>query len=158
MKKKLFSLLIALCAVVTLAFAGCGKNLVVLNGADGSVESVVIVVDDSVMELNETTTLAEYLTALDEKGKIDVTLTDSTYGKYITAVNGVEEKTVSATNGYSWMVYTDLTELDGVTYSNASYGTFAYKDKTLNSASWGVSTLPAIEGYTYALSYQEWSY
>ena len=84
---------------------------------------------------------------------------DSTYGYYITSVNGVSERTdESGTSGYSWMLYTDFTEEDGVTYADPSYGTFEHGGKTLASASYGVSQLPCVEGYTYALVYQAWSY
>ena len=52
----------------------------------------------------------------------------------------------------------DFTEEDGVVYADPEYGTFEHGGKTLASASYGASQLPCVEGYTYALVYQAWSY
>ena len=109
------------------------------------------------MQLADDTTLYDYLCALKEDGEINFEAEQGDYGMYITSVEGVTQ-TNEGTNGYSWMIYTDLTELDGVVYSSADYGTWGYDGKTLNSASYGVSGLPAVEGYTYALVYSYWSY
>lgn len=115
----------------------------------------VFTVTEGVIALDADTMMYDYLCALQDAGKITFTATDGSYGKYITAVEGTAEKTESD-GGYSWMIYTTLTELDGVIYSDASY-TWEYAGKTLNSASWGVSALPAVEGCTYALVYSHWS-
>ncbi len=56
------------------------------------------------------------------------------------------------------MLYTDFTEADGVTYADSSYGTFDYNGRELACASYGVSYLPCVEGYSYALVYEAWSY
>lgn len=114
---------------------------------------------DDVLQLTDKTSVKDYIDALAGDGKIDVEGYESTYGYYITSVNGVSESTdESGTSGYSWMLYTDFTEEDGVTYADPAYGTFEHGDKTLASASYGVSQLPCVEGYTYALVYQGWSY
>ena len=108
---------------------------------------------EGVITLGQTPTLYDYMEALETKGEIEVEATDGAYGKYITAVGGVEERYEGTNAMYYWAVYTDLGELDGVTYSSPEYGTYENGEKTLNSASYGVSGLPAVEGYTYALVY-----
>ena len=114
---------------------------------------------DDVLQLTDKTSVKDYIDALADDGKIDVEGYESTYGYYITSVNGVSESTdESGTSGYSWMLYTDFTEEDGVIYADPAYGTFEHGGKTLASASYGVSQLPCVEGYTYALVYQAWSY
>ena len=112
----------------------------------------VFTVTEGVITLGQTTTLYDYIEALETKGEIEVEATDGAYGKYITAAGGVEERYEGTNAMYYWAVYTDLVELDGVTYSSPDY-TYENGGKTLNSASYGVSGLPAVEGYTYALVY-----
>ena len=59
-----------------------------------------------------------------------------------------------ADEGHYWAVYTSLETLDGVAYSDPSYGTWEYKNKQLFGASYGVSGLPLVAGEWYALVYQ----
>ncbi len=159
---KLFKRTVAAIAVTAAIAAaallgGCASKVIKVQNDYGSNNYVIIVTDD-VVTLTETTSLYDYMCALQADGQITFEVSDGSYGKYITSVEGVSEKSESATSGYSWMIYTDLTELDGVVYSDPSYGTWTYDNKTLNSASYGVSGLPAVEGYTYALVYSYWSY
>ncbi len=139
------------------ALCACGNGGVVKVENDYGSDNYVLTVSGSVMQLADDTTLYDYLCALKEDGEINFEAEQGDYGMYITSVEGIAQ-TNEGTNGYSWMIYTDLTELDGVTYSSADYGTWGYDGKTLNSASYGVSGLPAVEGYTYALVYSYWSY
>lgn len=131
---------------------------------DPSVDFVVyaaFTASSEVMELTYTTSVKDYLDALAEDGLITFEGYESSYGYYITAVNGIEEQTTNTatgSSGWSWMVYTDFTEDDGTIYADPAYGTFEYNGTTLASASYGVSYLPCVEGYTYALVYQSWSY
>lgn len=74
---------------------------------------------DDVLQLTDKTSVKDYIDALADDGKIDVEGYESTYGYYITSVNGISESTdESGTSGYSWMLYTDFTEEDGVTYAD----------------------------------------
>lgn len=145
----------ATAALAAICACNSGNATKVENNADSY--SHVFTVSSSVMDLTDSTSVYDYLCALQEDGEITFEGYDSSYGYYITSVNGVAEQT-GTNSGYSWMLYTDLAELDGVTYSSADYGSWEYDGKTLNSASYGISYLPAVEGYTYALVYSYWSY
>lgn len=164
MKKltKIFASLVAVCALCAVfAFAGCGKQVKIVSTDDGKTKSAVFVASSDVMELTVQTSLADYLEALQEKDELQYVAENSTYGLYITSVNGQAESTdANGSHGWSWMVYTDLVTIEGdkAIYSNAEFGTYEYEGKTLNSASYGISELPCVEGYTYALVYSEWSY
>ncbi len=122
----------------------------------------VFTATSSIMELTESTSLKDYLDALVEAGDITYEGYESAYGFYITTVYDIKEQinyTDTGSSGYSWMVYTDYIEgEDGVQYANPEYGVFYYNGKELASASYGVSYLPCVEGYTYALVYEGWSY
>lgn len=157
MKNKHLALVLSFIAVVAaFGFTGCKKNLVVTP--DGNVEAVVFTISDSVTELSEKTSVCDYLLAL-QNGEIQIVIKEGSYGACVVSVNGVAEYVAEdRLSGGSWMVYTDLTTLDGVTYSNAEYGTYEYGEITLNSASYGISGLPAVEGYTFALVFSEWAY
>lgn len=162
--KKLFKIISALFAVCVLcaavALAGCGKSMVkFLTAEDGKAENAIFTVENGLIELGEDTSVAEYLAALKDKGELDYTAEDSSYGLFITSVKGIENVTdESGTHGWSWTIFTNLTELDGVVYSSAEYGTYQADGVTLYSANYGVSALPCIEGYVYALVYSEWSW
>ncbi len=140
-----------------LAFSACGDKVVTVENDDGS-KNYVMTVSSSVIELTDSTTLYDYMCALREDGELNFEAEKSSYGYYITSVDGVAEKYDSENSMYSWMIYTDLTELDGAIYSSAEYGTWDYDGKTLNSASYGISGLPAVEGYTYAIVYSHTSW
>lgn len=146
----------ACAAAMCSAFAGCANGVVKVESDDGSANYVFKVRGD-VAELNDDTTLYDYMCALKERGELEFEAEKGDYGYYITSVEGVSEKS-EGTSGYSWMIYTDLTELDGVIYSSAEYGTWDYDGLTLNSASYGVDGMPAVESCTYALVYSAWSY
>lgn len=92
--------------------------------------------------------LADALKALKADGQLDYE-SDSTW--FITSVNG---RAQNATTKEYWMVYTTLTERDGTTYSSAEFGTHEYDERTLNSASFGVSGLPIYEGELYMLVFE----
>ena len=177
MKKAIFALFAAAISVVCLfAFAGCAEGAddktndgTTTEGGDvtGGEDTVGSAVDfavyaaftasSEIAELTLETSVADYLNALEAEGMISVDGCESTYGYYITVVNGISEQT-TASGGYSWMLYTDFVEEDGVTYADPEYGTFEYGGKTLASASFGVSNMPCVENYTYALVYSAWSY
>lgn len=159
MKKFLTLFLSALTIVLCLTCFACKSNLTFKNDDSGNIESVVFVASDDVLLLNDQTTVADYLLALKEQGKLDFEASQSQYGLFINSVNGVENLTdQNGTHGFSWTLYTELAELNGVIYSVEDYGTYNANNKILNSASYGVSYTPCIKGYTYALVYSEWSY
>lgn len=153
MKKFLAAFLATVSIVAVIAFAGCADDSkqgaasgnVVLN-----VESAIFTADGGVMTLNESTSVKDYMDALKANGELVFDGSNGDYGYYITSVYNK----FATANSY-WAVYTDLVTIEGddTVYSNAEYGTFTYGNKTLNSASFGVSGLPCVEGYTYALVY-----
>ncbi|MGN0818649.1 MAG: hypothetical protein ACI4L9_06735 [Candidatus Coproplasma sp.] len=147
-----------LCAV--LALTGCGKgNVKFITAGDGKAENAVFTASKEVLPLDGKTSVADYINALKDRGELDFTAEDGAYGLFITSVNGVENVTdENGTHGWSWAIYTNLTELDGVIYSTSDYGTYEADGLVLNSASYGVSGLPCVEGYTYALVYSEWNW
>ncbi len=144
-------------AAALTAFTACNNSHVIKIDNNYGSKNYVMTVSSSVMELTDSTSLYDYMCALRDSGELQFEAQESTYGYYITSVEGVAEVTETS-SGYSWMIYTDLYELDGVNYSEPEYGTWEYDGKTLNSASYGISYLPAVEGYTYALVYSYWSY
>lgn len=152
-------LLLIFAAVAVIAFAGCGTGLDDDSKAKGEavsgnvvldVRSVVFVADDDFTALTSATSVKDYMDALANNGELVFDGSDGEYGFYIESVYN----TKAEGNAY-WAVYTDLVTIEGddAVYSNAEYGTFTYGNKTLNSASYGVSGLPCVDGYTYALVY-----
>lgn len=104
-----------------------------------------------VMETEDGKSMYDALVALQADGRLTLDGSESTYGFYITSVNGV-----AATNENYWAVYTTLGTYEGVSYSDATWGTIEHSDAlgntyTLASASYGVSGLPLVEGELYAL-------
>lgn len=157
MKKKFFSFIASLVAACSLcAFVACGGPGIVSTG-----EKVVFTADAKTLEYAEGTvvkdyyiTVIDYLLVLQERGGLEFEGYEGEWGYYITSVNGTKEDET-----HFWLVYTDLVTVggDGVIYSDPSFGTYEYNGKTLNSASYGVSALPCLEGYTYALVYSSYS-
>ena len=152
MRKFLSALLAVTATVCIILWLGCNEKTsgktsgnVVKNGDD-----VVFTADGGFLKLTEKTSLKDYMDALSESGELVFDGEDGQYGFYIQSVFGKK-----AEGNAFWAVYTDLVKLDGddAVYSNSEYGTFEYNGKTLNSASFGVSYLPCVEGYTYALVY-----
>lgn len=96
-----------------------------------------------------TISLKEYLDGLVTAEKLSYTIQSG----MITSINGTEN--ISETNkGSYWMIYSDLLELDGVTYANPTY-TYDYNGKVLASCTFGAESMPVIAGYTYAIVFEE---
>lgn len=93
--------------------------------------------------------LYDALLQLQSEGKIDFTGNSSDTGFYLTSVNGY---TLDSSLNEFWAIYTTLGEYEGVSYSDLTYGSYVYEDKTLGSATYGVSGLPMIKGNIYILS------
>ena len=114
----------------------------------GSSQTQVLV---RVMETEDGKSMYDALVALQADGRLTFDGSESTYGFYITSDNSV-----AATNENYWAVYTTLGTYEGVSYSDATWGTIEHSGPpgntcTLASASYGVSGLPLVEGELYAL-------
>ena len=115
-----------------------------------NVQSVVFTADNEFLTLNDNTSVKDYMDALANSGELVFSGSEGDYGFYIESVYNTK-----AEGNFYWAGDTDLVTIEGddAIYSNAEYGTFAYGNKTLNSASFGVSGLPCVNGCTYALVY-----
>ncbi|MBO5045857.1 MAG: hypothetical protein J6C93_03200 [Clostridia bacterium] len=67
------------------------------------------------------------------------------YGFYFTSVGDKELK-----DGEFWAIYTSLTQLDGVAYSDSAFSV-VYEGVDCGSALFGVEGLPLIEGAVYII-------
>lgn len=110
-------------------------------------ESTERIVAIKALKTDNGTSLADALSSLKEQGKLDFEAEQGDYGLYFLSVNGY----TPAGNEF-WVIYTTLGEYEGFTYSDATWGTYQYKDKTCNSASVGASDLPLVEGELYILT------
>lgn len=122
-------------------FASCAQQPA-NNGGTGNVVAVengfVFVASQDVMEITATTTLEQYMQAMQTNGGITYTAESG----MIVSVNGFSP---SQQNEY-WFIYTSLDD-----YSNVEWGTYEYEGDTLGSATLGFGALPCVEGETYAL-------
>ncbi len=100
--------------------------------------------------IEKTVSLYDALVQIQAEERVSFEGYTGEYGFTITAVNGIHNKEDWSA---CWMIYTDLTEYDGVVYATDEYGTFTYGTQTYASATYGASSLPVIQGYTYALHY-----
>lgn len=121
----------------------------------GNVEYTVAVNTDTLVlftapEGIATDSLKTYLDGLAQAGEITYTMENG----MITSLNG-KENVSGASSGSFWMLYSDLTELDGVTYADPTFGTYTYDGEQLASCSYGAEGMPVVEGYTYAIVYEE---
>lgn len=147
-------ILISACAIsVIAAIAGlsaCTSGTAEKYTLEENTDELVVFIAP---EVSSDMSVKDYFDGLVEEGLITYTIADG----MVTSINGKEN--VSGTNsGDYWMFYADLTELDGVTYANAEWGTYEYEGKTLASCVYGVEELPVVEGYTYAAVYQHTSW
>ena len=144
-------LIFAACAAVLAAavpLASCNSGEASLYKAEVSDGELVVFVAP---EVSGDMSVKDYFDGLVEEGVLTYTIADG----MVTSINGVQNP---ADYSYCWMFYSDLTELDGVIYSNAEWGTYDYEGKTLASCAYGVEEMPVVEGYTYAAVYQSLSY
>lgn len=145
MKKFLSALM--LCAALSLfALAACNKDgsgVAELVETDGN--TVVI----KAIKTDASVSLADVLSSLKKQGKLDYEGRQGDYGLEILSINGY---TPGADKKEFWAIYTTLGEYEGVSYSDETWGTFVYKDETLNSAAFGVSQMPIIAGELYILT------
>ena len=141
-----------------LLFAGCSATSD--SSPDGTITNghtlaFAFTVDDG-FNVTESTTMYDCMVKLKDDGVLTFEATDGSYGVFLTSVFGVGEKTVSSSSnsysGWDWAIYTTLTSLDGVIYAGES--TYVLDGVTFHKASYGVSSLPAIKGESYALVYE----
>lgn len=156
MKRKLSTILTLLLAVVmsVCCLFAC-KEEADPKAQTKSVELEKVTETLVVMKVNEAeegATALSALTKLKEDGKIDFVMQESTYGAYITSINGKAEES-SGNSGHSWMLYTSDTE-----FSTTEFGSVEYDGKTYGQASLGASSLVVKAGEYYIWSYDAWSY
>lgn len=134
------------------ALMGCVCALAACAPSEkGEVQAELVISDETHVVIEVTAgdpaySLYDVLALFVENGEISVEGSESEYGFYITSVNGTQADTESY-----WAVYTTLGTMDGVRYSDPTYGTWSYEGRELASASYGVSGLPAVTGEVYAL-------
>ena len=150
--------ILLLLSVVLICFAvGCGRT----TNKEIDDESIIFTATSSKLEIDEDTTLEDYLIALREADELTFTGDYSGLGLFITSMNGKANETISSTlnssEGYSWTVYIDFLDIDGVLYAVDS-ATVTYKGKTLYKANYGVSYIPCLEGHTYAFVYEYYNF
>jgi hypothetical protein len=110
------------------------------TACDKEVQPVVLTISGDVINITDTTTLADYMDALVEKGDLKYVTSDG----FIKSINDVE----NTTNSY-WMIYTSDT-----VNSNESWGTYTYKNVKYYSATLGISELIIQENFIYIFAYQ----
>lgn len=147
-KKRSFALAGALLSL-SLLLAACAPA-----NKDGTEYTITVNTDTLVLftapEGIATDSLKTYLDGLAQAGEITYTMKNG----MITSLNG-KENVSGASSGSFWMLYSDLTELDGVTYADPTFGTYTYDGEQLASCSYGAEGMPVVEGYTYAIVYEE---
>ena len=130
-------------SLAVLVFAGCAGGGEANYYAEVSSEELVVFVAE---DISGDVSWRDYFDGLQEEGII----TYSMDGSMLAELNGV-----SNASDYSscWMLYSDLTELDGEIYGNAEWGTYDYDGRQLVSCAYGLELMPVIEGYAYAAVY-----
>lgn len=112
-----------------------------------------------VMTIGETdgnVTALDALLCLRDLGKLTFEYYESSYGAYITSINGkaeqVIESTLNSSKGYSWMLYTSDKE------NGYDYATVTVNGKVCYQAALGASTLKAKAGETYVWVYEYYDF
>ena len=140
-----FAALFSLLTIVSCAPQGATKAV--------SLESVTqTMVVMKVDEAEENASALSALTKLKEDGLIEFTVQESSYGAYITSINGKAEES-GATSGYSWMLYTSDTE-----FSTTEFGVVEYNGVEYGQAALGASSLIVKSGEYYIWYYTPWSF
>ena len=152
-------LLLLFTAVLICFTVGCGKTTNKVVDIDG--DSIIFTATSSVLEIDDDTTLGNYLVALKDAGELTFEGNTGDFGLYITSMNGKANEIISSalnsSEGYSWTVYIDFLDIDGTPYAGDSE-TVTYGEKTLYKASYGVSYIPCLEGHTYAFVYEYYNF
>ena len=127
--------------IVLLIFAGCftKKAPMVIKELD---TYIVINVSSETMEINENTTLVEYMYALKEKGELTFEMKNG----MVSSVNGIENP---ADWSSCWMLYTS--DADN---ANTAWGEVEYKGEVYGSTTMGAESLKIKVGCLYIWIFQ----
>ena len=132
----------ALCGF--LLFAACAPAPVVGKGRVELRESGEGYAVIEVTAQDAEASLYDALMALGREGALTVEGTEGEFGFYLEALDGVREG-----DGKYWFIYTSLTEYGGVTYSDASWGTYTYDGEVYAAAAFGMEGMPLIADTVY---------
>lgn len=136
MKKKLSIASLLLVIILALcALSACSEK---------QAEPVVMNTAGTEYVITEESTLKGYMDYLVDKGELEYTYSEGTFGAFIESVNGVANTTKSY-----WMIYTDDAE-----NSSTEFGSYDYDGTILGSANYGISDMPLKENTLYVLVYQ----
>ena len=155
MKRKTYTLLTFMLSVL--------MSVVCLVSCNKGGETTAKLVDSTdvqiVMAIEETDGNAsafDALKSLRNQDLISFDYTESSYGAYITSINGkaeqIVESTAKSSKGYSWTLYTSDME---VAYEDA---TITYGETVCGKSSLGASALVVKEGETYIWVYEYYEY
>lgn len=137
---KLYCILLALAFLLTACKSSEVSSATVLYSDETSV----------VIKAEETGgSLEDAMNYLKDRGELDFSGVQGDYGLFVETVDGY---TADTSKKEFWAVYTTLDELDGVSYSDESLGTYNYEDIICCGALFGVSGLPMEEGEIYVIS------
>ena len=147
MKCKIWVVAVLLMTLVCSVFwTGCSPKGTVSGSVVFAEEQMVVIKVDSV---DGKSTLMQVMEKLKNNGDI---IYEESQGM-ITSINGKAGETISATEGYSWFLYTSDEE-----FSLTEWGTVEYDGKTYGSAAMGASSLNVKAGEYYIWYLSKWSY
>ncbi len=155
MKRKLVSFLLFTLTVILTVCSGVGCQIGGKTTAklESSTEKMIVM---SIESSDGKANAFNALRSLQEQGVIDFEYQDSTYGAYVTSINGKAEQILSSTltssEGYSWKFYTSDREY---AYDSPSV---TFEGKVCGLSSLGASTLPVKEGEIYVWVYEYYHY
>ena len=142
--KKILTLMLSLCLVVTLCIcAGCtNKEQLVIKESD---TFIVITVSKDQMQITSNSTLVDYMESLKDDGKLDFEIS----GGMVSSVNGIENPTDWSS---CWMLYTD--DIDNAI---SAWGEIEFNGKVYASSILGAEMLKIKDGCVYIWVYQSFN-
>ena len=153
----------ALATVAALAFSLCVFSA--CTGEEKNVRCEVLVNSEELLifraeEGDATVSVYDALVSLQNKGEITFDGYVNNYGFTVTEMNGTKQ--ADDWSAY-WSVYTTLGEYEGITYATEGYedyitgewvdATYTYDGVKYLYASYGVSGIPVVQGYSYMLRF-----
>ena len=155
MKRKIYTFFTFLLTVVTFAcfLVSCNKGGETKAKLESSTaEQIVIKIEETDGEANA----FDALKSLRNQDLISFDYTESTYGAYVTSINGkaeqVIESTMTSAKGYSWALYTSDTEY-AYTDSTVTYG-----ETVCGKSAMGASSVTVKKGAIYIWVYEYYEY
>lgn len=155
MKRKIdhiftFLLTVAMCTLFLVACNRGGETKAIL--ASSTAEQIVVKIEETDGEAN----VFDALKSLRNQDLISFDYTQSSYGAYITSINGkaeqVVESTMTSAKGYSWALYTSDTEY-AYTEPTVTYG-----ETVCGKSSIGASSIKVKKGEIYIWVYEYYEY